>query len=111
MSKPKKPRPIKDFDVVFTDKGDLHRTSYFSPQYSGFKIEKNRAYSDTLEYAGYSSNRIMFVSLNTGRKYHMFMSDFDEIVKEKMFVDNKVIGLFCFCRKGSRQGIRMVFEP
>jgi hypothetical protein len=113
MSKPKKPRPITDFDVVFSDKGDLawnSRTSgYYAPP--NFKTEKNHPYSDSLEYTGYAGSHILFTSLNTGRKYHMFMSDFDEAVKAKAFINNQLVGIFCFCRKGTKQGIRLILEP
>jgi hypothetical protein len=40
----------------------------------------------------------------------MFMSDFDEVLEEKRFQNNEIVGAFCFCRKGHSQGIRLLFE-
>lgn len=108
MSKPKKPRPVTDFDVVFYDNGDLAWRSYV---YNGGKTEKNHVFSDTIGYEGFARNYVQLKSLNSGRKYLMFLSDFDEVIQAKRFIDNQIVGNFCFCRKGRSQGIRLILEP
>lgn len=119
-SKPaKKHRKMQVFDVAFTDKGDLCDCGakwMQEPGYVGkFKWEKNKVFPDTLVYDTYypskgGNSHIAFISAHSGRKYEMFMSDFDEAIQEKLFIDNKLVGLFTFCRKGVSQGIRVFFE-
>jgi len=108
MTKTKK---ISDFEVSFDQDGNLMRDSF----YKGFN-QKNSIFPDTLEYIGYLQARkggnsyIQFQSLNSRRKYHMFISDFNDIVLNKRFINNIVAGDFCFCRKGTSQGIRLIFD-
>jgi hypothetical protein len=110
MKTPKK-KKMQDFEVVFTDTGDLYAQMW----YASSKKEPNAIFADTLEYETYHSSsggnsHIIFKSVNSGRKFSMFMSDFDEILTAKRFIDNQVVGLFCFCKKGCSQGIRLIFE-
>lgn len=105
-------KPVKNFEVVFDSKGDLAHQAY---DWSGCQKEQNKVFLDHLEYAGYFSStggnsHIRLRSLKTGRMYHMFMSDFDEVLEEKRFVNNEIVGSFCFCRKGKSQGIRLMWE-
>jgi hypothetical protein len=111
MKTPKK-KKMQDFEVTFTETGDLCSRAY---SWKGNKKEANAIFADTLEYDTYHSSsggnsHIIFKSVNSGRKFSMFMSDFDEILTAKRFIDNQVVGLFCFCKKGSSQGIRLIFE-
>lgn len=110
--KPKKNKPLQDFKVVFDLNGNLKQYTYV---YNTDKEEQNYIFSDHLEYDGYfpasgGNSHIYMKSLKTGRRYHMFMSDFDQILQEKRLQDNQVVGLFCFCRKGRVQGIRLVHD-
>ena len=113
-----KVQKIKDFEVSFDQDGNLMRDSIdvsYIASYNGFN-QKNSISPDTLEYIGYLTARkggnsyIQFQSLNSGRKYHMFISDFNDIVLEKRFINNLVAGDFYFCRKGHSQGIRLIFD-
>lgn len=110
---------MKEFDVMFTPDGDLNlnsRVYQYGNANTGYYTEKNSVFPDELEYYDYfgasgGNSYMEFISLKTGRKYHMFMSDFDDVLLEKRFQDNKIVGLFFFCRKGSRQGIRLFLDP
>lgn len=114
-------RVPQKFQVTLTKNGDLSghhvNTSYAnSPHYSQHYFwEDNKIFIDELEYTGYfgssgGNSHIRLVSLKSGREYHMFMSDFDDILQEKKFIDNKINGKFYFCKKGNSQGTRLVFE-
>lgn len=115
----KKPKKISQFKVAFDDQGNLCEGQYtwmsqaaYSTRY---KWEDNAPFVDTFEYTGYTSasggnSHILFKSMKTGRKVNMFMSDFDAVLKEKRFVDNQIIGVFCYCKKGMKQGVRLIIE-
>jgi len=100
---------IIDFQVSFDSNGNLNRNDHDS----GFK-QKNSIFNDTLEYIGYLKARpggnsyLQFISIFSGRKYHMFISDFNDVILAKRFVDNKVFGNFYFVRKGNSQGIKLI---
>ena len=112
----KKPRKVGTFEVAFTSNGDLCSHSHpYMKSLNGYVWETNKVFTDTLDYDSFfactsGNSRIVFKSLTTGRKYGMFMTDFDEVLKARLFVNNKIIGNFCFCKKGSAQGIRLIFE-
>ena len=114
-----KTHKMREFEVMFTPDGDLSLSSkvyHYGSGKSACFTEKNSVFPDELEYYNYfgasgGNSYMEFISLKTGRKYHMFMSDFDDVLLEKRFQDNKIVGLFFFCRKGSRQGIRLFLDP
>jgi len=114
-------RKIQDFMVVFDKEGNLSQRCHqnngvIDPWLvsRGYTSKKNELYPDHLEYAGYYSSgttsHIEFRSLNSSRLLHMFISDFDEVITEKRFINNQIIGMFSFCRKGNSQGVRLLFE-
>lgn len=116
----KKPRKIPQFKVVFLNNGDLCEGGgdwllnhpHFATNY---KTEDNAPFPDIFEYEGYhgaagGNSRILFKSTKTGRKVSMFMSDFDEVIREKRFIDNHIVGLFCYCRKNIKQGVRLILD-
>ena len=114
MRKQKKTKKITDFEVQFEGNGDLSVFNYSSYSIGG-KTEPNKIFSDTLEYVGYfgstgGNSHIKFKSINSGRKYHMFMSDFDDVLQAKRFINNQMVGLFTFCKKSNSQGMRLIFE-
>lgn len=118
MSK-KKPRKIPQFKVLFEINGDLCESGgewqLRRPNANAlYKVEDNAPFTDTFEYEGYYSgsgnSRIMFKSVKTGREVTMFMSDFDEVIKAKRFIDNQIVGVFHYCRKNVKQGIRLILD-
>lgn len=105
---------MTNFDVMFTDKGDLSYRVY--NHYGTAKFERNYIFPDILEYTGYfastsGNSHIKLKSLNSGRNYHMFMADFYELIQSRRFLNNQIVGLFTFCKKGVTQGIRLILEP
>lgn len=116
----KKARKITQFKVVFTNNGDLCEGvgdwMLNHPNFSSnYKTEDNTLFTDTFEYEGYhgaagGNSRILLKSVKTGRKAVMFMSDFDEVIQAKRFIDNQIVGLFCYCKKNIKQGIRLILD-
>lgn len=100
---------IIDFNVSFDLDGNLNRNDHDS----GFS-QKNCIFPDILEYIGYLKARpggnsyLLFKSINSGRKYHMFISDFNDVILAKRFVNNQIVGDFYFIRKGNSQGIKYI---
>lgn len=101
------------FKVYFNNDGDLlHRLFYYQQNNPGsYKEEDNHVFSDRLEYCGYFGSHISFKSTMTGRKYHMFISDFDKLMKAHKMQDNIIEGDFTFCKKGRVQGFKMILPP
>lgn len=120
MNSKKKPRKMQEFKVAFNVNGDLseNNSSWMltSPHYvAHFKWEDNAPFADTFEYTGYrgasgGNSHIYFKSVNTGRVVNMFMSDFDEVIQQDRFINKQIVGLFCYCKKGSKQGFRLIFD-
>lgn len=113
----KKPtNKIQQFKVVFNNAGDLCQNIYpWMYQSSDYKCEDNVYFLDSFEYTGYygasgGNSHIIFKSTNSGRIVNMFMSDFDFVIKEKKFIDNIVVGLFCYCKKVNKQGVRLIIQ-
>ena len=121
MDTKKKPRKMQEFKVAFTDKGDLCEGNYSwmkDPRYTysaNYKFEDNAPFADTFEYTGYrgasgGNSHILFKSVNSGREVNMFMSDFDEVIQQDRFINKQIVGLFCYCKKGSKQAVRLIFD-
>lgn len=103
------------FKVYFEDNGDLmYRTPWIDswasqrPGYVPPKSEDNHVFHDHLEYAGYRKNSIVFKSLNSGRKYHMLLLDFDKMMQVVKMHHNVVEGDFTFTRRGTVQALKMI---
>jgi hypothetical protein len=120
MDTKKKGRKMQEFKVAFNSKGDLmsDNCSWMQkdPRYaSQYKWEDNAPFADTFEYAGYrgasgGNSHILFKSVNSGREVNMFMSDFDEVITQDRFINKQIVGLFCYCKKGSKQAVRLIFD-
>lgn len=120
MENKKKPRKIQQFKVFFHLNGDLCEGQYqwminhptASAQY---KTEDNIPFADTLEYDGFhgatgGNSHILFKSIKNARRVSMFMSDFDEVIRANRFIDQRIVGLFCYCKKNTKQGVRLILE-
>ena len=122
----KNSKKIPQFAVCFSNNGDLHEKyvdmpdpskplpPYYSKDYyKQFVWEPNQIFSDTLEYLKcYPTNgsaHFIFISRTNGRRYSMFLSDFDDMMKEKRLNNNILKGEFYFCKKGCSQGLKMIF--
>lgn len=116
----KKPRKIPQFKVLFHNNGDLcsDNSNWMAhhPNFAvDYKSEDNAPFTDTLEYQGYygaagGNSHIQFKSVKTGRKTTMFMSDFDDVIKADRFINKQIVGLFCYCKKNTKQGIRLILD-
>lgn len=98
------------FKVYFDLDGNLlYRLYYYQQQQPGsYREEDNHTFTDRLEYDSYMGSHITFKSLNSGRKYHMFLSDFDKMMKQKKMDQNVIEGDFTFTKKGRVQGFKMI---
>ena len=71
----------------------------------------NIEFTDTLKYSHYSrgisSAKIHFASQSNGKKYEMFLTDFDELMDLKGFQGNVVEDVFTFCKRGANYGIKL----
>lgn len=84
--------------------------------YAGYswveKLVDNYIFEDELEYVCYGRGRssvtFEFISLKDGRKYEMFISDFDSIVNEMK--NGKIKGKFTFVKKGQNFGFKKIGE-
>jgi len=123
MDKKKKPRKVAVFDVAFETNGNLCESNNDwmrnpNPRWGNtynYKWEPNAPFADTFEYIGYrgasgGNSHMLFKSVNSGRQVSMFMSDFDEVVQNDRFINKQIVGLFCYCKKGTKQGMRLIFE-
>lgn len=120
MEKKKKPRKITEFKVVFDSDGDLCASAdpwmMSDPRYAAnYRTEDNAPFSDTFEYIGYygaagGNSHIQLKSMTTGRQVTMFMSDFDEVIMANRFIDKQIVGLFCYCKKNIKQGVRLILD-
>lgn len=102
----------KPLQISFDDKGNLisRVRGWRAPT---MKTEENSVFDDKLEYVSYlsyDSPKMKFKSLNSGREYVMFLSDFDDVLQGKLFVNNVVESKFTFCKKGMSQGIKLFKE-
>jgi hypothetical protein len=105
------------FKVYFEDNGDMmYREPYvnrWAAQQPGYvppqhKTEDNHVFFDTMEYVRWYGNVVTFKSLTSGRKYHMFLRHFDEVMKAKRMINNVIEGDFTFTKHGSVQAFKMI---
>jgi hypothetical protein len=105
------------FKVYFEDNGDMmycepyvNRWATQQPGYvpAQHKTEDNHIFHDIMEYTRWYGNVITFRSTISGRKYHMSLRHFDEMMKAKRMTDNVIEGNFTFCKHGMTQGCKMI---
>jgi uncharacterized Fe-S cluster-containing radical SAM superfamily enzyme len=81
-------------------------TSKYSPV-----IAQN--FKDRLDFDhmyGYRAGRAIFKSATSGRTFYMFLRDFEEVIKSRLFIDNAIDGEFQFIKKGQAQGIKLIIN-
>lgn len=105
------------FKVYFEDDGDMRyrephvskwqasQPGYVPPQH---KTEDNHVFFDTMEYVEWCWSVFTFKSLTSGRKYHMSLRHFDEVMKAKRMINNVIEGDFTFAKHGRKQTFKMV---
>jgi hypothetical protein len=102
--------------VWFSDKGDLLSSC------KKWEISINHAKSETveefsdeliyLEMIDYSQGaaRVYFKSSSSGRKYSMFLDDFNKAILANAFNNNSLTGTFRFVKRGVAQSIKLVLQ-
>ncbi len=72
----------------------------------------NYEFSDTMTFDGFSRGRSSvkahFTSEATGKKYEMFISDFEDAIKTGEFREGRIEGKFTFVKKGENYGLALV---
>jgi hypothetical protein len=99
----------KLLEMSFDQNGNLLMFSY---SYGSAKTEPGNDFSEVMTYDHMyhsSKPRVWFTS-SQGRKYCMFIDEFDEVIKANKFVDNKITGTFRFEKRGQAQAIKLVLE-
>lgn len=78
----------------------------------GSKTEVGNDFTEEMTYSHmyHSSKPRVWLTSSKGRKYCMFIDDFDEVIKANKFVDNKISGTFRFAKRGTAQSIKLVLE-
>lgn len=100
--------PLK---IWFTNQGDMLDTAgNWCAGNSNYKSEDDNVFSDSLEFFEMATYypRVWLKSTNSGRKYCMMLTDFEEVIKAKLFNDNTIRGDFKFTKKGQAQGIKLL---
>lgn len=112
-----KRKKMTKFQVSFDSEGNPTEDNLTQDQIDhrtwdpGYYVEKNSIFNDILQFDYVSSNVIIFTSINSKKTFRMFKSDFNDLMMYyKMGPQNQVAGKFTFCKKGFKQGIRLVFE-
>ena len=77
-----------------------------------YEWKENYEWEDILEYTGYSrgcsSIKLILNSELNGKRYEMFISDFDDILKKHGFSVFGEKHTYTFCKKGANYGIKLV---
>lgn len=106
----------KELVIWFNQNGDMTDQGGYSPQNTyGFKSEIAKDFDDQMEYENLyefrkRSGRVYFKSTTTGRQYTMYLDDFNNIIKEKRFNNNRIQGTFHFIKRSSGQAIQLIPE-
>ena len=75
----------KSLQVSFDASGDMHESHRSSSPYSAVKLEDAVDFNDTMEYIcmvdfNRRNSRVYVKSTVTGRKYSMFLENFDLVI-------------------------------
>ena len=82
---------------------------------TGVEWKENFVFHDDLRYDGYyrgcSAAGFQFVSEENGKRYNMFLTDFDNAMKTRRFFKDHLIGEFTFVKRGQNYGIKILPAP
>lgn len=97
-----------NYQIPFDKDGNLQ---HYPTDYPHFPTtwKNNEEFEDTLTYLTYSRGRsaaILEFAKSDGKKVHMFMKDFDQVVP--YMSHGKITGKFTFCKRGMNYGLRMI---
>lgn len=95
----------KTYQIPFDKEGN--QQSYPS---MGSIMKDNFTFDETMTYRGYgrgrSSATILFED-SKGKRYSMFLSDFDELMRTKGLDGKSVKSTWTFCKKGMNYGLAL----
>jgi hypothetical protein len=105
----------KQLIIWFDQNGNMSDHSvvvHLAPQH-GYKSEDAKDFDDRMEYENLSefrrrSGRVYFKSVSTGRRYSMYLDDFNALIKAKRFNNNQIEGTFHFIKRSSGQAVQLV---
>jgi hypothetical protein len=100
----------------------LEYADSYVERFYGIEWRDNCVFEATLVYTGYergrSAARLLFDVCEAGvdgrRRVHMFMTDFDQAVRERGFttLDGRgMVGRWTYCKRGRNFGCKMAKEP
>lgn len=107
----------KPLVIWFEANGDMldQWYNYGTSNPQGYKSEEAKDFDDRMEIVRlqeyYRKNtRVILKSTTTGRKYSMYVDDFNDALKKKKIIDLHIEGTFRFQKKSSGQTIKLLTE-
>ncbi len=97
----------EELEVPFTENGDM-----IGYNYHRCVLKPNYIFESSLTYVGYSRGRSSIKAIfqdESGKKYEMFMVDFDLLLKAKG-LPKPITGRWFFRKQGSNYGICLINE-
>jgi len=107
----------KELTVWFDQNGDLLMQGYsYSPAVAasyGYKSEVAKDFRDTMkvlkiqEYRRKNA-RVHLQSVTSGRKYYMFVDEFNEVIQKNLIQNLHIDGTWRFVKKGTGQALELL---
>ena len=102
-------KPIK---VPFGESGEMLHSDNTRWGRPPFEWRDNFTFADTLVFYGFdnmkTSVHVMFKSLTDGKKYPMFLTEFERCINEDAIHDKKICGEFTFAKRGTNFSVSYV---
>lgn len=114
----KDPRKISDIDIRFDTVSQTYSGYYrwMDTCNPGKYVQvKNSIFYDRLIYEEYTptnggNSHMIFKSTRNGHIYHMFMSDFHDVLINNRMIDRQLNGEFTFIKKSNSVCIRLIID-
>jgi len=106
----------KPLVIWFESNGDMLTQGYsYTNNTIGYKSEEAKDFDDRMEIIKLKeyhkkNTRVILKSTATGRKYSMFVDDFNAAMDKKKVIDLHLEGTFRFIKKGTGQAVKLVLE-
>ena len=101
------------YKIPFSKNGQLqYADSYVEKFTEGFRWVDNYTFEAVLTYVGYSRGRSAagFKFKDNSYEYYMFMTDMDDVLKNKTLYKGRVSGKWTFIKRGMNYGIKLAEE-
>lgn len=105
----------KELLVWFDAKGNMldQAYNYGSNNTQGYKSEVAKDFDDSMKFLKVEeyrrkNARVLLQSATTGRKYEMFIDDFNDVLTKDRLVNLHIEGTWHFIKKGTGQAIQLV---